>query len=125
MFFGRHDEVVRFVFVVDDVLEIDAGGGVELAEELLVEDEGHARDLLDARLGLRLAVDEVGRDGDGQTPAKLFAFESLEGVALAVGADQHVELVLRHGVLGWTDLGLPADLCSASTAQSVSPVIAP
>lgn len=45
----------------------------EVLEELLVEDERHAADLL--HLGLRrgVPVDEVGRDGNGQLSPELLA----------------------------------------------------
>ena len=39
---GGHDEVVRVVLVVDDVLQVDARHLVQLLEELLVEYERHA-----------------------------------------------------------------------------------
>lgn len=72
-----HDEIVSLVLVVDDVLEVDPGGGVEVLEELLVEDERHAADLLHAGLGLRVPIDEVGGDGDRQLPAELLPRETL------------------------------------------------
>ena len=71
-----HDEIVGLVLVVDDVLEVDPGRGVEILEELLVEDERHAADLLDPGLGFRMSVDEVGRYGDRQLAAELFPGES-------------------------------------------------
>lgn len=48
-------------------------GFPEVLEELLVEDERHAADLL--HLGLRrgVPVDEVGRDGNGQLSPELLA----------------------------------------------------
>ena len=76
MLLGRHHEVVGVVLVVDDVLQVDTGGGAQVLEELLVEDEGHTGDLIYARLRLRVSVDEVGRDGDGQLAAKLLPTET-------------------------------------------------
>ena len=40
-------------------------------EELLVEDEGHATDLLHSRLVPGVVVGEVGGDGQGQLPTQL------------------------------------------------------
>ena len=51
-------------------------GFSEVLEELLVEDERHAADLLHAGLRRRVPVDEVCRDGDGQLAPKLLACES-------------------------------------------------
>lgn len=110
MLLGGHDEVVRVVLVIDDVLEIDARVRVQLLEELLIEDEGDPAYLLDPGLGLRALVDEIGRDRDGQLAPELLAPEALEGVALAVGPDQHVELVLRDRVVRRRRLYSPADL---------------
>lgn len=45
MFLGRHDEVVRIVFVIHNVFEVDARHVVQLFEKLLVENERHATDL--------------------------------------------------------------------------------
>lgn len=47
-------------------------GVSEILEELLVEDEGHSTDLLDFGLSRGVAVDEVGRDGDGEFTAEFF-----------------------------------------------------
>ena len=63
--------------VVDDVLETDALGLVEVVEELLVEDEGDAGDLLDVALRLGVTVYEVDGDGDGQLAPELFPPEAL------------------------------------------------
>jgi len=38
----RHNKVVGFIFVVDNVLQVDARSGVEVAEELLIKDESDA-----------------------------------------------------------------------------------
>ena len=73
---GSHDEVVRLVLVVHDVLQLDARRVIEIVEELLVEDERHAGDLVDARLSLRVPVHEVGRDRDGQLAAELLTAEA-------------------------------------------------
>ena len=64
------------VLVVDDVLQVDARLLLQVQEELLVEDEGHARDLLHRGLGVGVPVDEVGRDGDGQLASELFPLET-------------------------------------------------
>ena len=52
----------------------------EVKEELLVEDEGDAADLLDFGLCSSVPVDEVGRDGDRQLPPELLPFETWEKV---------------------------------------------
>jgi hypothetical protein len=75
VFFGSHYKVVRFVLVVHDVFEIDARARVEIAEELLVENERHAADFFNAGLRLRELVDEVYRYRDGQLPTELFPLE--------------------------------------------------
>ena len=67
---------MRLVLVVHDVLQLDARRVIEIVEELLVEDERHARDLVDARLSLRVPVHEVGRDRDGQLAAELLTAEA-------------------------------------------------
>ena len=71
MFLGRHHEVVGLVLVVDDVLQVDVRLLVELAEELLVEDEGDATDLLHPRLLLAVVVDEVRCHRDRELASKL------------------------------------------------------
>ena len=67
---------MRLVLVIDDVLQIDAGDGVQFFEKLLIENERHAGDFFDARLRLRFLVDEIGRDGDSQSTSKLLPFET-------------------------------------------------
>jgi len=47
----------------------------QFLEEALVEDEGHAADLLHLGLRRRVPVLEVGGDGDGQLPTELLALE--------------------------------------------------
>ena len=69
---------MRFVFVVDDVLQIDTGNSIELFEELLIENESHSGYLLDSCLGFSLFINKVGRDGDGQPSTKLFSFETYQ-----------------------------------------------
>ena len=68
----------KLYLVVDDVLETDALGLVEVVEELLVEDEGDAGDLLDVALRLGVTVYEVDGDGDGQLAPELFPPETLQ-----------------------------------------------
>ena len=101
---------MSLVFVVDDVLEVDALGFVQVVEELLVEDESDAGDFLHLTLGLGVLTDKVGRDGDGQFASKLLPLEPVQRVPLAVGADQDVELVLADGVVRRRYFGLPAGL---------------
>lgn len=48
----------------------------EVEKELLVEDKGHAADLLHLGLGGGVPVDEVGSDGDGQLPPELLPFKA-------------------------------------------------
>ena len=52
MFLGCHDKIMSFVLVVYDVLQIDTLGLVEVVEELLVENEGHSRNLFNLTFGL-------------------------------------------------------------------------
>lgn len=73
---GRHDKVVRLVLVVDNVLEGDSQVFVERVEKVLLVDEGDAADLLHDRLGRRVRIDKVGRDGDRQLAAKLSPLET-------------------------------------------------
>ena len=72
----------KLYLVVDDVLETDALGLVEVVEELLVEDEGDAGDLLDVTLRLRVPVYEVDSDRDGQLAPELFPSETLKEVGI-------------------------------------------
>ena len=64
--------------VVDHILQGNTKLVVEVVEELLVEDEGHSRDLLHMALRLGVLVDEVGGDGDGQLAPELLALETLK-----------------------------------------------
>ena len=64
-----------FIFVIDDVLEIDPGGAVELAKEFLIKYKSHAGYFLDTGFRFGVAIDEIGRDGDGKAPTKFFTFE--------------------------------------------------
>jgi|694.fasta_scaffold27633_7 hypothetical protein len=75
LLFGRHDKVMGFVFVVDDVFQVDASDGVEFFEELLIENESHARNFFDACLGFRFLVNQIGRNGNGQSSTEFLAFE--------------------------------------------------
>lgn len=108
VFLGGHDKVVGLVLVVDDVLEVDAGGLVEVLEEFLVEDVRDAGDLLDARLGLGVFVDKVCGDCNGKFSPESLSSEAVECVASAVGADEDVEGVVWDGVVGGTGVGSPA-----------------
>ena len=56
-----------------------------------VEDEGHAADLLHFDLCRGVPVDEVGRDGDGQLPAELFASETFSERRKENSAMKHAE----------------------------------
>lgn len=51
----------------------------EVLKELLVEDEGHAADLLHLSLRCRVPVDEVSRDGDCQLAPELLTPKPYEG----------------------------------------------
>ena len=73
---GSHDEVVGLIFVVDDVLQVDAGGDVQIFKEFLIENESHSADLLDARLRLALTVHQIRRDGNRQSTPELFPLKS-------------------------------------------------
>lgn len=48
----------------------------EVKEEFLVEDEGHATDLLHFGLCSSVPVDKIGCDGNGQLPPEFFPFET-------------------------------------------------
>ena len=52
LFLGCHDKIMSFVLVVDDVLQIDTFGLEKVVEKLLVENEGHARNLFNLTFGL-------------------------------------------------------------------------
>lgn len=73
---GRHDEVMRLVFVIDDILQIDPSDGIEFFEEFLVKNEGHTRNFFDTCLRFRFLVNQISRNGNGQSSAEFFAFES-------------------------------------------------
>lgn len=49
---------------------------LQVLEEFLIEDEGHAADLLHLGLRRRVSVDEVGCDGDGQFSPEFFPSKS-------------------------------------------------
>ena len=76
VFLGRHHEVVRLALVVDDILKVNVRLSVEVAEELLVEDERYSADLLDTRLLVAVVVDEVGGDSDRQLTPELLPSET-------------------------------------------------
>ena len=88
---GSHDEVVRVVLVVDDVLELDAVRALQPLEELRVVLLLHAADLVDVGLLLARVVDEVASDGDGELGVHLVPVEPVEVHRLAAGAHNHVE----------------------------------
>ena len=73
---GRHDEVVRLVLVVHDVLQPDARLVLQVEEELLVEYEGHATDLLNVGLSGGVAVDEVSSNPNGNLSPELLSRKS-------------------------------------------------
>lgn len=75
MLLGCHHKIMCFIFVIDDVLEIDPGGAVELAKEFLIKYKSHAGYFLDTGFRFGVAIDEIGRDGDGKAPTKFFTFE--------------------------------------------------
>lgn len=52
---------------------------VEVLEELLVVDSGHAADLSHLHLSPAVAVDEVGGDANGQLPTRLLPLEPCGG----------------------------------------------
>ena len=72
--------------VIDDILQADPFLLVQVVEELLIEYESDAADLFHSTLCLRMSVDEIRSDGDGQLPAKLLPLESLEGVSFSVSS---------------------------------------
>ena len=74
---GRHDEVVRLVLVVHDVLQSDARLVLQVEEELLVEYEGHATDLLNVGLGGGVSVDEVSSNPNGNLSPELLSRKAL------------------------------------------------
>lgn len=64
------------IFVVNDVFQVDASDGVEFFKELLIEDESHTRNFFDTCLGFRFLVNQIGRNGNGQSSTEFFAFET-------------------------------------------------
>ena len=97
------------VLVINDVLEINTGLLVQLFEEFLVEDKGHPAYLLDPRLSLCTLVNEIGSDGNREFASKFLAPETLQGIALPVGSDQYIELVLGDWMIGGRRFCPPAD----------------
>lgn len=57
-----------FIFVVHDVLQVNVLQLLEALEEVLVVDVRLPGDLLGDGVLLRVLVDEVGGDADGQSP---------------------------------------------------------
>lgn len=76
----------------------------------MIEDERNPADFFDAGFRLGPLVDEVRRYRDSQFTPELFPLEPFQRVPLPVGANQHVELVLRHRMIGGRGLRPPTDL---------------
>lgn len=65
MFLGSHNKVMRVIFVVHDILQVDSSLLVQFFEELLIKDKGDPADLFYACLCLGPFVYKVRRDRDG------------------------------------------------------------
>ena len=83
----------------------------QLLEEPLVEDEGHATDLLHLGLCRGVAVHEVSRDGDGQLPAELLALEPCDRTQRRGGCQSQAGLYSNISD-GRTLAVLPCSVCT-------------
>ncbi len=71
----RHDEVVRVVLEIDEVLQVDARLVAQFQEKFRIEDVEEAGDLSNTRFLSRAVVLEVCSDGNGQLSSEHFPFE--------------------------------------------------
>ena len=101
MFLGRHHEVVSFALVVDDILKVDVRLSVEVAEELLVEDERDSADLLDTRLLVAVVVDEVGGDGDRKLTSELLPSETCINDNRVISCRSTGAIIVLHNASFW------------------------
>ena len=69
--FRSHHEIVRLVFVIDDVLQFDAVLRRQGVEEVAFVHVRNAGQLGNGRFGGRVSIHEIRRDCDGQFSAKL------------------------------------------------------
>lgn len=62
--------------VMVNIVFFNTGGTTQLLEEPLVENKGHAADLLHLGLCCGVTVDEICSNGDGQLSPELFPTKS-------------------------------------------------
>ena len=62
---------MRFIFVVNDVFQVDPFGLVQVIEEFLVEDKRHTGNLFNVALGVRVPVTKKKCDAFGEIECKL------------------------------------------------------
>ena len=98
-FFCGHDEIVRGVFVVDDILEINSRVLMQSLEELLIVNPCHTADLGHILLFRCVSIDKVGGDGDGQHGTKDLALKARQSIAATVRGDQDIELIMGHRMM--------------------------
>lgn len=65
MLLSRHDEVVRIIFIVNYIFEIDAGRLTKIFEKFLIKNVRDAADFFDSRLGFAVMIDEIRCNGYG------------------------------------------------------------
>ena len=81
--FHEQKRILDFAnLVVYNIFQGNAKLIIEVVEELLVEDEGDAGDLLDVTLRLRVPVYKVDCDRDSQLAPELFPPETLKEVGI-------------------------------------------
>lgn len=76
LFLGSHHKVVCLILVVNNVLQVYTVGFIQVFKEFLVENECYPTDLLHSSLRLRIAVDEIGCDCNGQFASKFFPLKT-------------------------------------------------
>lgn len=70
---------------------------VEVLEELLVVDPGHAADLSHLHLRPAVAVDEVGGDANGQLASHLLPLEIFRDKLASPSRDEDIKLIVAEG----------------------------
>lgn len=120
---------MRLVLVIDDVLQVDTRRRIEVPEKFLVENEGHARDLLHSGLRLALPVHQIGSNCDSKSSSEFFPLETylnifqykqksnfqiwdettFKCVPLSIRTDENIKLVLRNGMIRWANFSFPTN----------------
>lgn len=109
MFLSSHNEVMRVVLVIHNVLQVNTRFLIQFLKKPLVKNKSDPADLLHACLRLGPFVNKIRRYRYGQFTAKLLSLEAFQCVPLAVGTDQNVKFVLRYRMIGRRSFRSPTD----------------